>query len=49
MVEDVIFWAMEHYAKTKIGYGGAIVANYIISRIKKQEKNTIDQDRWSRG
>ncbi|MVX37241.1 hypothetical protein [Myroides sp. LoEW2-1] len=49
MVEDVIFWALEHYAESKTGYGGAVVANYIVRRIKEQEQKTQDKKRWSRG
>lgn len=36
-VEDVIFWALENYAKTK-KTNGSVVAYAIIERIKENEK-----------
>lgn len=48
MVEDVIFWALEHYAEAKKGTWGCTVAYAIVERIKREEKETEDRERWSR-
>jgi len=38
-VEDVIFWALEHYAKSELkGTLGRIVASSIVQSIKDEEK-----------
>ena len=40
-VEDVIFWALKHYAKTKpkgLSWG-SIIAKEIIGRIEEEESN----------
>lgn len=51
MVEDVIFWALEYYVqnfeKGKPTNGKAI-AFCIVERIKEQEKQQIDRERWIR-
>lgn len=39
LVEDVIFWALEEYAKRKERTWGAIVAGAIIERISEAEEN----------
>lgn len=45
-VEDVIFWALEHYAKSEpSGTNGRIVAYYIKERILKAEKNQDNEQR----
>ncbi|MFD0701761.1 hypothetical protein [Myroides pelagicus] len=49
MVEDVIVWALEFYADMKPGYGGAMVASYIVGRIKEEETKIVDRERWQRG
>ena len=40
-VEDVIFWALEHYCESQKGKDpktmGAIIAGYIVDRIKEEE------------
>ena len=39
-VEDVIFWALEHYAKSKKGLPktfGVIIAGYLVDRINEEE------------
>jgi len=36
-VEDVIFWALQHYAKRGEGTNGELVAYSIVSRIEEEE------------
>lgn len=36
-VEDVIFWALEHYVSRKKGTWGECVAYWIVRRIKEAE------------
>lgn len=51
MVEDVIFWALEFYAENyDKGYAtqGKAVAYTIVERIKREEHQSIDRERWTR-
>ena len=43
-VEDVIVWALEHYAKTKVGTTGAAVAYAIVERIHEEETRHQEQN-----
>lgn len=36
-VEDVIFWALEHYSKRGKGTLGEVVASCLVDRIKEEE------------
>ena len=38
-VEDVIFWALEHYVNRKEGTWGECVAYWIVQRIKEAERD----------
>ena len=38
-VEDVIFWALEHYVNRKEGTWGERVAYWIVQRIKEAERD----------
>ena len=40
-VEDVIFWALEYYAKTQDNTMGRLVAASIVSRIKEAEQDYL--------
>lgn len=43
-VEDVIFWALEHYSQRGNGTLGEVVASAIVSRIKEEEKLYKEQN-----
>ena len=43
-VEDVIFWALEHYGNQGHGTTGEIVAYSIVQRIKEAEQKYQEQN-----